>query len=119
MSILIFSAPRPPGFGCPNVLMDQLSNLFCRRRIFAGSFSMRTACCSEHRGRAARFMRRVIRRPGRPLLPATVIQAGRFGAHREVILATLLIVNFIATPDSTFHGNTWDQLATALGNFPA
>src|SRR6266850_7858327 len=119
MFMLIFSAPRPPDSGCPNALTDQHSNLFYRRRIFAGSFSMRTACCSEHRGRAARFMHRVIRRPGRPLLHATVIQAGRFGAHREVILATLLIVNFIATPDLTFHGNTWDQLATAPGNFPA
>src|SRR5215813_6088914 len=119
MFTLTFSAPRLRGFGCPNALTNQLSNLFCRRRMFAGSFSMRMACCSEHRGRVARFMRRVIRRPGLLLLHATVIPAGRFGAHREVILATLLIVNFIATPDSTFHGNTWDQLVTAPGNFPA
>ncbi len=81
--------------------------------------SMLTACYLEHRGRAVRFTHLVIRRPGRPLLRATAIPAGRFGAHREVILATLLTVNFIATLDSTFHGNTWDPLAMAPGNFPA
>src|SRR6266487_2306828 len=119
MFMLSFSAPRPPGFGCPNALTGRVWILFCKRRIFAGSFSMLTACYLEHRGRAVRFTHLVIRRPGRPLLRATAIPAGRFGAHREVILAPLLTVNFIATLDSTFHGNTWDPLAMAPGNFPA
>src|SRR5215470_5672784 len=119
MFMPIFSVLRPSGFGCPNALTGRGWNLFCKRQIFAGLFSMRTGYYLERPGRAARFMHLVICRPGRPLLRVTAIQAGRFGAHREVIQATLLTVNFIATPDSTFHWNTWDQLAAASGNFPA
>src|ERR1044071_153506 len=113
----IFSVRTLLGFGCPNALTVLVWNQFFKMRTFAGSFSMRTAYCLEHRGRAARSMHLAIRRPARRLLRATVIQAGRFGAHREVTLATLLTVNFIATPDSIFHWNTWGQLARAPGNF--
>jgi hypothetical protein len=61
-------------------------------------------------------MRLDTRRPGQPRLHAIVIQADRFGAHREVILVTPRTGSFIATPDSTFHWNIWDQLLTAPGN---
>src|SRR5437870_9496483 len=114
-----FSVAALPGFGCPNALTGRVWNLFCKRRISAGSFSMRTAYYSEPRGRTARFMHLAIHRPGRRLLRATAMQAGRFGAHKEVTLETLLTVNFIATPDSIFHWNIWGQLARAHGNFPA
>src|SRR5882724_3700814 len=115
MFMPIFSVPALPGFGCPNALTGRVWNLFCKMRTFAGSFSTRTAYYLEHRGRAARFMHLAIRRPGRRLLRATAMRAGRFGVHREVTLATLLTVNFIATPDSIFHWNTWGQLARAPG----
>src|SRR5437667_191207 len=79
----------------------------------------RMACCLESRVRVDRFMHLVTRRLGRRHLRAIVIQADRFGAHREVILVTLRSGSFIATPDSTFHWNIWDQLLTAPGNSPA
>ena len=109
---------EPDGFWCPNALMFRVWNPFYKRQIFAGSFSTRTGCCLENRVRAARFMRLVTRRPGRQCLRAIVIQADRSGAHREVIRVTPRTASFIATPDSTFHWNIWDQLLTAPGNSP-
>src|SRR6266496_1979689 len=119
MSMWIFSVWSLLAFGCLNALTVRVWNPPCKRQIFAGSFSTRTACCLESRVRVARFMHLVTRRPGRRHLRAIVIQADRFGAHREVILVTPRTGSFIATPDSTFHWNVWDQLLTAPGNSPA
>src|SRR5947207_13345972 len=103
MSMWIFSVSSPPAFGCLNALTIRIWNLSCKKQIFAGSFSTRMACCLESRVRVDRFMHLVTRRLGRRHLRAIVIQADRFGAHREVILVTLRSGSFIATPDSTFH----------------
>src|SRR5713226_4123047 len=115
----IFLLPTLPAFGCLNALTVRVWNLFCEKQTFAGSFSTRTACCLESRVRVARFMHLVTRRPGQPRLHAIMIQADKFGAHKEVILVTPRTGSFIATPDSTFHWNIWDQLLTAPGNSPA
>src|SRR5437899_10862755 len=119
MFMWIFSGSRLGGFGCLNVLTVQVGNPSCERQLFVGSFSTHTACYLESRVRVARFMHLVTRRPGWRHLRAIVIQADRFGAHREVILVTPRTGSFIATPDSTFHWNIWDQLLTAPGNSPA
>src|SRR4030095_1285148 len=119
ISTPMFLLPSPPGFGCLNALTRRVWSLFCEKQTCAGSFSTRTACCLESRVHVARFMHLVIRRPGRPRLHAIAIPAGRFGAHREVILATLLTGNFIATRASIFPWNTWDQSATAPENSQA
>src|SRR6266481_5219338 len=119
MSTRLVSVSSLAGFGCLNALTGRVCNPFCNRQIFAGSFSTRTACCLESRVRVVRFTHLVTRRPGRPLLRAIVIQADRFGARKEVILVTPPTGSFIATPDSTFHWNIWDQLLTVPGNSPA
>src|SRR5437762_1597264 len=116
MFIWIFSVPSLSAFGCLNALTVRVWNPSCKRQIFAGSFSTHTACCLESLVHAARFMHLVTRRPGRRHLRAIVIQADRSGAHREVILVTLRTGSFIATPDSIFHWNIWDQLLTAPGS---
>src|SRR4029077_9438909 len=113
MFMWIFSVSNLVDFGCLNALAVLVWNPSCKRQIFAGSFSTRTACCLESRVRVARFTHLVTRRPGRRRLHAIVIQAARFGAHREVILVTARTGSFIAMPDSTFQWNTWEQLATA------
>src|SRR2546430_15552331 len=82
------SASSLAGFGCLNALTMQVWNPSCGRQIFVGSFSTHTACYLESRVRVARFMHLVTRRPGWRHLRAIVIQADRFGAHREVILVT-------------------------------
>src|SRR5438552_3394729 len=115
----MFLVPSLPAFGYLNALTGRVWNRFCKKQTFAGSFSMRTVYYLERRGRVARFMHPAIRRLGRPLLRATAIQAVRFGAHRGVTRAILPTGSFIATPDSIFRWNTWDQLVTAFGSFPA
>src|SRR5437764_14283543 len=114
-----FSASSLAGFGCLNALTVQVWSSSGVRQIFVGSCSTHTACYLESRARVSRFMHLVTRRPGWRHLRAIVIQADRFGAHREVILVTPRTGSFIATPDSTFHWNIWDQLLTAPGNSPA
>ena len=113
-----FSARALLAFGCLNALTIRASNLFCKKQTFAGSSSTRTACCLETRVRVAQFLHLVIRQPGRPRLRAIAIPVGRFGAHKEVILAILSTGSFIETPDSIFHWNIWDRLLTAPENFP-
>src|SRR5215470_9464902 len=117
MSTSISSRQNLLAFGCLNALSRPVWNLFYKKQMFAGSFSILTASCLEARAHGARFMHLVIRQSGRPRLRATAIPAGRSGARTEAILVTLRTGSFIVTSDSIFQENIWGQLAATSGNF--
>src|SRR4029453_330197 len=114
-----FSAERPPDSGYPNAVTLPVWNRFYRKRIFAGSLSMRMGWRAEDRDRAARFMLRVILQLGRPPLHVIPTRTGKFGTRRVVILAIQLIGIFIAISVSICPWNIWDRSRAEPENSPA
>src|SRR5262249_53950633 len=118
MCMSTFSEKSQTVFGCPNARTPPAWKRYCKKRMFAGSFSTPTACCLENRARVARFTRPVTHHQDRRPLRVTARQAGRSGARMKAIREIQLIGNSIATLVLIFPCNTWDQSRAEQENFP-